>query len=233
MKTRSFFGSLLLLAVVAAAMGGCAAVNPTIATLDKAKTLSAEGRYAAAADLDFDCTEADEGCGQLYLITGDACYRLARAADAAGRKEAAKNRYACTADRLEAGIARTTEWASTDVRARYYENLCEALRNWQDLESGESARIITRRLSAASERFLAQHPGHRAAVYFWVSARFSAAAPELLDPTDPEKLCGLLNQMIRDLEETSGQAGGTRYEENHRRLLIDIKGAKQTVAGCR
>lgn len=234
MKTRSSFGRLLVLAAVAAAVAaGCAAVNPTVATLEKAKALSGQERYAEAADLPFECTRADEGCSQLYLITGNACYRLAKAAEAEGRKEAARARYRCAADRLAAGIDQTETWPSAQARAQTFENLCESLRSLQDLEKGDAARQLTQRLLAAAERFLRLEPGHPAGVYFATSARFAQVSGEMLDPADPAALCRRVNELLADLEQALPAARGSRYEENYRRLLADLNGAKRALAGCR
>lgn len=234
MKHQRFLGwMVVLVALTAIGLVGCAVVNPTVAALEKAKEHAGEGRYAEAADLQVECTESDTGCNQLYLITGDACFRVAKTADAEGRKQEAVTRYRCAADRLEAGIAMTIDWPSPEVRARYFENLCESLRSWQDLEKGSAARQLSRRLLAASERFLVRHPGHPAPVYFAVSARFALASPDLFATPVPEDLCRRLQGMIHDLEKALPEARATRYEQNYQRLLTDLNGVKRAVAECR
>mgnify|MGYP001095102025 FL=1 len=167
----------VLSAFVAAAVFGCSAVNPTVAALEKAKAFSAEGRYEAAAAVLVTCSEAEPGCGQLNLVTGNACYRLAKSAAAEGNKEEAETRYRCAAARLEAGIAQNAAREPSSARAQDYVNWCESLRNLQDLEKGGAALQLSSRLLAASEQFLAAEPGHPAAVYFQVGARLAIVSP--------------------------------------------------------
>jgi len=68
------------------ALAGCAAVNPTVAGLERAKALAAEGRHAEVARLDVACAPAAPGCSQLRLVKADSCRRLAEAGEAAARR---------------------------------------------------------------------------------------------------------------------------------------------------
>lgn len=235
MRLKHFRGWIFLLSLLAAAgLAGCAALNPTVAALEKAKKYYSEGRYEAAADLRVDCSRTDPGCSQLNLVTGDACFRLAKSAEVEGGKETVVSRYRCAVNRLEAGIAMTESSPSPKVlHTQYYENLCESLRSWQDMEKGEAARQLSRRLSDVSERFLTRHPGHPAAVYFVVSARFALASADFWATPVPDDLCRRLQDMIHALETAFPEAQGTRYESNYQRLLTDLHGARRAVAGCR
>lgn len=73
--------ALLLLFVLV--VTACATVNPTIAQLERAKALAANGNYAAIHGLEVACQPSQPGCGQLRWIKADACRRLAAAGDPA------------------------------------------------------------------------------------------------------------------------------------------------------
>lgn len=201
----------------------------SVGRLGKFKAHWNEKDYAWIAEQEVACTASEEGCNQLHLLKGDACFRLAK------QGIEARTHYACAATHLETGIQQTTDWRLEGLdlnRAQTSENLCEALREWQDLEQGDAAEGITRRRLAAAQAFLAAEPTHPAAVYFLNSARFTLLRKELLHPVDAGALCGRLSEILRALDQAGPSARGTRYEANFERLRADVAGAKQTVAGC-
>ena len=119
----------VLLVAILAACGG-------IYQLKQFKDHSARSDWAWVAQQPVTCAASSDGCNQLHLIKGDACYRLA--------KQGAEPRahYQCAADELETGIAQTKVWRESGLdlnRAQTYENLCESLRNLQDMERGAAA----------------------------------------------------------------------------------------------
>ena len=201
----------------------------TTGTLKKFKDQAAAGDYAWIAQQQVTCSPAADGCNQLHLIKGDACFRLAK------QGNEPRVHYACAATELQTGIDETRDWRLDELdlgRAQTYENLCEALRQWQNLEKGPDADQLTRKLADAAQRFLAVEPGNLAAIYFQNSARFTMLRADLLDPRDPADLCRQLNDILGALAAAEPRAGGTRYQANYARLRSDVSGAKATVAGC-
>jgi hypothetical protein len=201
----------------------------SVGQLGKFKAHWNEQDYAWIAEQEVACTASEEGCNQLHLLKGDACFRVAK------QGVEARTHYACAATHLETGIAMTANWQAEGLnlnRAQTYENLCEALRERQDLEQGEAAEGITGRLLATAQAFLAAEPAHPGAVYFLNSARFTLLRKELLHPADAGALCGKLNELLRALDGAGPGARGTRYEASFQKLRADVAGAKGAVAGC-
>jgi hypothetical protein len=62
------------------------------------------------------CRKASDGCGQLHLIKGDACFRLANM----GRDPAVN--FACAADELKKGLALKPSWEPAGVQLQFQEN---------------------------------------------------------------------------------------------------------------
>ncbi len=185
--------------------------------------------YAGIAQQPVSCEEVDDVCGQLHLIKGDACFRLAKQ-----NSDPAKN-YPCAVTELDKGIQFTKTWQQGEVNlncSQTYANLCESLREWQDRESGTGAAQLTQRLLDTSRRFLAAEPGDPAAVYYNASARYTQLRPEILHPRDPQSLCRQLRAIMSDLDAVMPRASGTDYQTSITRLQTDINGARRTVAGC-
>jgi hypothetical protein len=197
--------------------------------LEKTKKHWSDGDFAWIAEQEVTCQASEEGCNQLHLLKGDACFRLAK------QGVDARTSYECAATHLEIGIQQTTNWQLGDLdlnRAQTYENLCEALRQWQDMERGDGANRITQRLLNTAQEFLTVEPENLAAIYFLSSAQFTTLRRELLHPDDSRALCGKLNEILQALDKAMPRAQGTRYEATYYRLRSDVVGAKQTVAGC-
>lgn len=187
------------------------------------------GDYTGIAQEHVTCETVDDVCGQLHLIKGDACFRLA-----SQQREAATH-YPCAAAELDKGLRYTKTWQqgqATLDRPQTYINLCESLRAWQDIERGARADQLTQHLLEASQRFLADEPAHPAAVYYNVSARYTQLRPALLSPRDPQGLCRTLNELSSELATALPRAGGTVYQASLSRLQLDLQGARRTISGC-
>jgi len=201
----------------------------TCAKLGKFKDHSDNQDYSWIASQDFSCQASDECCNQLHLVKGDACYRLAKA------KQNEKDNYRCAVRELEIGIAQTKQWEVDHLnlnRAQVYENLCESIRNLQDLETGAAAEQLAQKLLATSQTFLSLEPGNLAAVYYLSSAKFSLLRPCVLHPENCPTLCQNLKAIDTELERSMPDAVQTKYRENFRRLHLDIDGAKRSLAEC-
>lgn len=217
-------------------LGACSALSPVLKQLEEVKAHSSQEDYTWIAEKEISCDASDEGCNQLHLIKGDACFRLAKQEESAEKKAEARAHYECAVTHLETGIKQTTNWQQgvnlNLDRPQTYENLCEALRGWQDLETGEAAAQLTQRLFRTAQEFLTAEPGNLAAIYFLNSARFTMLRKDLLQPEAPQALCEKLNKIIQALDDGMQRAEGGRYEANYRRLRLDVAGAKQIVPGC-
>jgi hypothetical protein len=216
-------GLVLFLAVCF--LNGCA-----ISQLNKFKDHSREKNYAWIAAQTVSCQPLEEGCNQLHLIKGDACYRLAQ-----DKTDERKN-YQCAVSELETGIAQTQQWEVGDLplnRAQTYENLCESIRNLQDLESGAAAEELTNKLLFDSKQFLSAEPGNLAAIYFLNSARLTLLRRCLLHPENCPSACDNLKAIGGEVDKAMPAAAQTRYEANYHRLHEDIEAAKRSLAGCR
>ncbi len=218
---------------VAWGLSGCGAakkvIDPTIAQLEDFKKRQAQNDFAWIAAQNVDCAATKAGCNQLHLLKGDACFRLAKEANAANNKEEAKAHYSCAASEIEAGMQQTNDWQIAGPRPQWYENLCETLRNWQDLEKGAQADQLTNRLLETAKRFRAEEAEHPAAIYFVNGAQFTLLRKEILNPTDEAALCAKLNAIIQDLTQAQPRAGA-RYTANYQQLRSDVTGVKP--AGC-
>jgi hypothetical protein len=225
MRSRSHLlavGTIWLLFAVA--LGGCCATN-TVQPLKKAKALAGQHDYAALADIEIKCNASCEGCNQLHLLKGDACYRLAKA------DQAPEPHYRCAAEELMEGIRQTRDWQMENFnlnRTQTYINLCEAQRNRRDLLSGSEADAVNTQLLTSAQAFLDAEPGHPCGRYFESNAQYAQLHKCLLHPENCPVLCSQLQEMRRSLEQTAAGACAAQISN----LKADIQGAEQ-VARCR
>lgn len=204
-------------------LNGC-----TVSDLSRAKDHVQKKDFEWIAGQAYDCAPSDEGCNQLHLIKGDACYRLAKE-----NKEAKKN-YECAVRELDSGIKQTSRWAFDGLdlnRAQTYENLCESIRNLQDMERGAAAEALTRKLVETSQAFLAAEPGNLAGIYFLNSGRYTLLRSCLIHPEKCPGLCENLKAVDAEVVQAMPRAEVTRYLDNYHRLHNDISGARK-AAGC-
>ncbi|MBI4596735.1 MAG: hypothetical protein HY730_10250, partial [Candidatus Tectomicrobia bacterium] len=92
--------------------------------------------YTWIAEQEVSCSPSEEGCNQLHLIKGNACYELATHGQSPLRY------FECSATHLEMGIDQTRQWQLEKFnlnRPQNHENLGESLRRWRDLEKGAKA----------------------------------------------------------------------------------------------
>lgn len=204
--------------------------SPTLTELKQAKEYHQKGEYQRVAGMELSCGATDEGCNQLHLVKGDACFRLAKGGDVP------KKNYECAVSDLKQGIAMTTQWTAGDFtlpRAQSYENLCESLRNLQDMETGAGADNITRELKKTSGEFASAEPEHPVVPYFKGIADFTLMRRCLLHPDQCPSVCADIKSISAGVSEGMKKSAGTRYEDNYRRLLSDIETAKKSLQGCR
>jgi hypothetical protein len=207
------------------------------------RQLQAFKEHAAATDFQWiatqevQCQAETAGCNQLYLIKGDACFRLAKQ-----RRDEVKN-YTCAADHLEAGIRLTTQWPQDSLdlnQTQTYENLCEALRNVQDVQQGTAAAATGERLRTAAETFARLEPQHPGAVYYVAKARLRALQPALLQVNDATRprLCQNVAQLLEPVDAVIAHAAQhppalwSRYEANYRLLKGELTTVQRAILAC-
>jgi len=207
---------------------GCTSVQ-----LNRFKKHVDRNDYQWIADREVGCQETSASCGRLHLLKGDACLRLAGAADATA------DRYACAARELAMGLALTPSWSDPAEQQRFQENLCEALKNLQDLQSGEAAEKTLARLAEAAEALYQLAPGSLAAVYYLAEARLRQVQPELpdLNPARRVPVCHRLERTLNGVLSTMTSARRSnsrqweRYAQNYHRLSFDL-GSAIRMAEC-
>jgi hypothetical protein len=213
---------------VAAFLTACAAPEKMISEpvilkqLKQAREDWHDKKYEAivAREKDLSCQESEEGCNQLHLIAGDACFRTAH--------------YPCAATHLDTGIQQTKAWKFNGLslsRTQVYVSLLESLWAMQKTKTGDEAHPIMVKLFDTAKAFHEAEPTHPAGTYFQSNAHFALLQPEIARPADPAHLCQNLNGMLEALEKT-GAPPGILYLTSYRQLLSDISGAKQAVRGC-
>ena len=188
-----------------------------------------KGHYEKVIKIEVECKANDEACNQLHLIKGDACYRLGKEG-----KEPVKH-FDCAIKNLEKGIKLTKKWQHGDFdlnRDQTYENLCESLRERQDLSKGEEANQLTRHLLKTSAEFAEVSPENLAAIYFNNSAKFTLLRGAILTAPGDAQVCATVNGILSDLNAVSTKAANSKYSAQFTRLTGDVEGVKPALQNC-
>lgn len=223
-RTAPVFYLMLILAVA-----GCATMQ--LSTFQKH---ARDGDHDWIAAQAVTCEKTSDVCGQLHLIKGDACFRLAKAGTAP------VDSYTCAADELAHGLALNRSWNDAAVHRQFQENLCESLRNLQDLQSGEAATQTLARFVVAAEDLYQLSPESVPAVYYLAKARLRQVQPMILDINAATRVpvCNRLKRSVTGvlaMMETARQSplpGWDRFADNYQRLSFDL-GSAMRAAGCR
>ncbi len=228
MKKRLHLSGLgVLVLILILGLTGCCGFT-TVKPLKAAKALAEKSDYAALAAMEIKCKETCEGCNQLHLLKGDACYRRAKAGDAPGKN------YLCAADELAEGIRQTDAWKMEGFdlnQSQAYINLCESLRSRRDLLTGADAEGINEQLLGQARAFLAAVPGAPCGVYFEANAQLAQLRTCLLHPENCPDLCQQLEAMQQRITQSLG-AGGGQCSMQLRSIKTDVTGARQAI-DCR
>ena len=180
------------------------------------------------------CQKVSDGCGQLHLIRGDACFRLAQM----GRDPAVN--FACAADELEKGLALKPSWDAPDVQLQYQESLCNCLKRLHGLRSGKKAEQTLDRLVEAAKALYKLAPESLPAVYYLASARLMRIEPMLGDINAATRvpicirLKRTVNRVLAVMETAreSTPSDWDRFADDYQRLVFDLGSAMQ-AAECR
>lgn len=221
--------ALLLGLMLAAPIAGCAARQ-----LHTFRDRAADQDYGWIAAQAVTCDQSSDVCGQLHLIKGDACFRLAKA------DTALLDNYTCAAAELEKGLAFNRSWGEAAVQLQFQENLCESLRNLYDLQSGATAARNLERFIKAAEGLYQLAPDSVPAVYYLAHVRLQQVQPALFDLNAARRMpvCHRLKRSLTNvltLMETAEQTplpGWDRFAANYRRLSYELGSALHT-AECR
>lgn len=220
-------GFLLILVVL---LAGCS----TLRQVKQFKQAAAAGKYQDLAAREVACKPKADGCNQLHLIKGDACFRMAK------KGTNPEKHYACAVKHLDMGIEQTKKWERGELnldRAQTYENLVESLRNLQDLQRGEKARATGAQFLKTAETFERKEPKHLGAIYFAAKARMREVQPQLLRITSESRsaLCRRLKAIrapIARVLNGSPPENWSRYELNYRQLDSELTLAQRLVPNC-
>lgn len=208
---------------------GCTAMQ--LNTFKKHAANNDHGWIAAQA---VTCEKASNVCGQLHLIKGDACFRLAKA------HTAPVDNYTCAADALEKGLALNLSWEDPAVHRQFQENLCESLSNLQDLQTAEVAVQTLDRFVVAAEALYQLAPESVPAVYYLARVRLRQEQPMLFDLNAAYRVpvCIRLKRTVTSVLSLMETAKGAflpdwdRFADNYQRLAFDL-GAAMRTAECR
>lgn len=211
-------GSVTVLAVICM-LAGCAAVQ-----LDGFKKRAASGDYAWIADQAVNCEKASDRCGQLHLIKGDACFRLAKAGTLPDAN------YACAANELDKGLALRPSWKDASVHRQFQENLCESLRNVENLPVSDPSAQNVDRLVEAAEVLYRLAPESVPAVFYLEDARLKKIQPTLTDLNTARRIpaCNRLKRSINRVlatmktAETEDLPDWPRFAQNYQQLSYDL-----------
>lgn len=221
---------LLVLFLAAGFVSGCTDTR----LLNQFKKDLADKNYPAIADQAVDCDKASQTCAQLHLIKGDSCFRLAK------RGPDAKPHYECASHEMALGITLNKKWTDDKDKLQYHENLCESLRNLQDLQSGDAANQTLEKLDFWSNRLHALAPESLAAVYFVSKTTLRHQEKKLFEINEETRgqVCMDLNtthKRVKNVIQQQNSAPGrdwARYRDNYQTLSKNLKRAMQ-VAECR
>lgn len=205
----------------------------TLKELDEVQSLHDQKNFQELATHEISCKIPDEGCNKVYLLKGDACFRLADRDLKSGDRAAEKADLSCAVSTYRIGLQNTSDWQAINMASdRYYENYCEALRRKYDRSRGEEANKVVSELNTASKKFIELHPNNLGANFFNIKAELIALEPKLINPTNPDtQLCSELLGYMKKASSLQPKNETDRYFSNYKQLRKDIKGA-QRLASC-
>ena len=235
MKSRMIQPTELLKPVIAVALlgslllAGCATLQ-----YHRFKQHAERGDDRWIADQVIDCTAGRDVCGQLHLIKGAACLRLARSS------QASIERYRCAADELAQGLRGNQSWSPPFVHQQFQEYLCESLVGLQDGQSGEAAAETLERLMEAAKGLYRLAPESIPAIYYLSQARLRLVQLKLPEMAVYDRL-PICNRLTRTLmtvlttmetAKTAEREDWQRYARNYERLAFEL-GSAVAAANCR
>lgn len=208
MKYTTGFFSLFVL--VSCEVAG-PVLNPTIGQLEEAKTLAANGDYAAIARTTVTCSPEETGCAQLRAIRASACRQVAANDCAIVEYQAA----------LAAARARSDRQADP---ATLRLGLLEAIHAKRDAGRGAAVDRSNRNLLDEAIRAQADPATRTAGYYYAANAKLFAT----LQSPSPGG-CDSIRQAASDL--ASAKTTGTPLEANGQTLAQAIANAR-SARGC-
>ncbi len=210
----------MIIPLLACALGGCAALAPSIAQLERMKREAAAGDRQAVAAETIACVSGKPECVQLHLLRGDACFGLARRGDGGTRRSLDR----CAVRELAAGLdGLVTEQTPLGARRDYAVKQLEALHDLIDTrtagDDGDAPALATAALS-----FSRNYPADPAGSYYLATAELSAAQDRFFADGDKTALCKALATVAPRQDPAQGALA-----DNFRQLEASLHGMQ--VAG--
>jgi len=210
-------------------LAGCTAMQ-----LSEFKKRAADGDYAWVAAQTITCRKASDRCGQLHLIKGDACFRLAKAGTAP------EVNFNCAADELSMGLKLRPSWSDAATHRQFQENLCESLRNLANPEDRNPSGPAINRLMEAAVKLYRLAPESVPAVFYIEDARLKSIQANLpeLDAASRIPACNRLKRSVNRVLATMEAAERDtlpdwhRFARNFQRLSYEL-GMAINAAECR
>ncbi len=204
--------------LLAAALGGCAVLAPSVAQLDRMKQEAASGDRRAVAAEAISCAQGQPECMQLHLLRGDACFGLAHGALADERRALDR----CAADELASGLdGMTSERTPLGSRHDYAIKRLEALHDLIDTRTAPNAADAPA-LARAADAFVRHYPADPAGSYYLASAQLSAAQDRFFADGDKAGLCAALAAIA-----LPGGAGDGAFADNFHQLQLSMRGMRK------
>ena len=192
--------------------------------LKKMKDAHQAERYADVAAMDVSCDPGKDGCNQMHLLKGDACYRLGVKAEMGEEAEpdsTIRRHFRCADTHLGTGIRQTEakgagQWkiAGSD-RAQWYLNRAESLRQLRDLSTGDTARAVAERLLTFGRSYREALPDAAAPSFYVAKARYALLQPKLIDVSPGDAaVCDELTAIQNDLAEAPAEDAADGIRKN-------------------
>lgn len=215
--------------MLAAAFLGCGTLR-----VHQMQRRAARGDDAWIIAQSIDCETPSPSCGQLHLIKGNACLRMAE------QNRERITDYACASDELAKAIALTPAWDDLDQQLEAGERYCDALDSLQRLQSGKAADDTRDRLWDAAQSLYQLAPDSVPAVYYISIARLRQLSARIstIDAANRLPICSRLKRTVNDILSRMETArheqlpDWDRFADRYQRLAFDL-GAAIHAAECR
>lgn len=215
--------------VVMAASSGCGTLR-----VHQMQRRAAQGDDAWIVAQSTDCDTPSPSCGQLHLLKGNACLRMAEQ-----HRERITD-YACASDELAKAIALTPSWDDLDKQLEVNERYCNALDGLQRLQAGKAADDTRGRLWDAAQNLYQLAPDSVPAIYYISIARLRQLTARIstIDAASRLPVCSRLkrtaNQVLSLMETARHERlpNWDRFAERYQRLAFEL-GAAMHAAECR
>jgi hypothetical protein len=192
-----------------------------IKQLENFKTLADKKQYNEIVQQQVDCTEKVEGCDQLWLIHGMACYHQAK------HNIDVKQNYQCAIGDLLRGLEFSINSGQSNATLKpYAQALLESIRERQDLSTNwnESAPY-TELLSSQAKLFREVYPTDPDGYYYGATAALLQANKLIIQNIAPNTACKLLDEAKSLINKGAKNPGlyAANFEQTGRQVNISAQ----------